>query len=125
MSKCMENPVTEDDREIYPLNLASIFPNEDLAYIDRRLSEDAGRLFRNDRLRIGLQTFSRGESATFSVKEVTAQRGDFPRLGDSDIITDHATFRIEFEVQLTRLSFLDWNVRLSSDLCLEAYTKRQ
>ena len=102
-----------EDRQIYPLNLASIFPNEDLAYANRRLREDAGRLFRNDRLRLGFQTFSNGKSATYSVKEASAPKGDYLRLGDDDNITDLATFRIELEVQLTPLSFLNWNVRLS------------
>ncbi|KAI9697386.1 MAG: hypothetical protein M1836_004664 [Candelina mexicana] len=88
----------QDDKKIYPFNLASTFPHEDLADVDRRLREDAGRLFRNDKLRIGLETFSKADSAILSGNEATDQRGDHPKLYDDNIITDYATFQIEFEV---------------------------
>lgn len=109
MSQGLDISDTIVDGEIYPLSLASIFPNEDLAYLDRRLQEDAGRLFRDDRLRLELQTFPKGESGTIPAAEATAQRGNHPRRDNDNIITDEANFRIEFQVQPMDLRFRNGN----------------
>ena len=109
MSQGLDISDTSVDGEKYPLNLASMFPNEDLAYLDKRLKEDAGRLFRHDRLRLELQTFPNGEIGTIPAAEAIFQRHNHPKRDDDNTITDEATFRIEFQVQPQGLRFLTEN----------------
>lgn len=124
MSQGPDTPDTISDGETYPLSLASAFPKEDLAYLDRRLQEDAGRLFRNDKLRLELQTFSRSATGNVPVAEAIVQEESYLKRGDDDLITDEATFRIQFRVlsHILVLSEEELNVGFS-DSYLEAYSK--